>query len=108
MERRYRGGRVPKNPKNAEFLKNIANFLYFDWVDTQKKREKIIKTLEKMLKKAYEESDAKTCAYISQVLNKVLDSMDQVRFNEDIQRLKRMMEDVKKRLGQTGEGTPVT
>jgi hypothetical protein len=33
--------------------------------------------------------------------------MDQVRFNEDIQRLKRMIEDVKKRLGQDGEGTPV-
>jgi DNA polymerase I-like protein with 3'-5' exonuclease and polymerase domains len=98
---------VPKNQKNADFWKSVVNLLYLDWVDTQKKREKIIKTLEKMLKKAYEEGDAKTCAYISQVLNKVLDSMDQVRFNEDIQRLKRMMEDVKKRLGQAREGTPV-
>lgn len=107
MAKGYRGGRVPKTQKNADFLKNIANFLYLDWVDTQKKREKIIKTLEKMLKKAYEEGDAKTCAYISQVLNKVLDSMDQVRFNEDIQRLKRLIEDVKKRTGPAGEGTPV-
>jgi ribosome maturation factor RimP len=89
---------VQKTQKSADFLKTIANFLYLDWVDTQKKREKIIKTLEKMLKKAYEEGDAKTCAYISQTLNKVLDSMDQVRFNEDIQRLKRLIEDAKKRI----------
>jgi len=98
---------VPKTLKNADFWKSIANFLYLDWVDTQKKREKIVKTLEKMLKKAAVEGDAKAVAYISQVLNKVLDSMDQVRFNEDIQRLKRLIEDAKKRVGQAGEGTPV-
>jgi cobalamin biosynthesis Co2+ chelatase CbiK len=98
---------VPKNPKNTDFFKSIIKLLYLDWVDTQKKREKIIKTLEKALKKAAGDSDWKTCAYISQVLNKVLDSMDQIRFNEDIQRLKRLIEDVKKRTGQVGTGTPV-
>jgi len=98
---------VQKTQKNADFLKSIVKLLYLDWVDTQKKREKIMRTLEKALMKAADDGDWKTCAYISQVLNKVLDSMDQVRFNEDIQRLKRMMEDVKKRLGQAGAGTPV-
>jgi len=98
---------VLKALENADFVKSIVKLLYLDWVDTQKKREKIMRTLEKALKKAADDGDWKTCAYISQVLNKVLDSMDQVRFNEDIQRLKRMIEDVKKRLGQDGEGTPV-
>jgi cobalamin biosynthesis Co2+ chelatase CbiK len=98
---------LPKTHKNADFTRTVVDLLYLDWVDTQKKREKIIKILEKMLKKSASEGDAKTVAYTSQVLNKVLDSMDQVRFNEDIQRLKRMIEDAKKRVGQAGEGTPV-
>jgi hypothetical protein len=96
-----------KTLKNTDFIKQVANWLYLDWVDTQKKRETIIRTLEKALRKADADNDGKACAYISQVLNKVLDSMDQVRFNEEIQRLKRLIEDVKKRSGQAGAGTPV-
>ena len=97
-----------KSEKQADFLKSFVDYLALEFVDTQKKREKIIKSLEKALKKAVKDQDWKLAAYICQTLNRVLDSYDAVRFNEDVERLKRLMEIVKKKAsGRAGTGTPV-
>lgn len=86
------------------YLKTLES----EYVDTIKKREKLLKKLEKALKKAEEAEDWKLVGFICQTINSILNSYDETRFNEDVQRLKRLIEDAKKRIGQVGAGTPVS
>lgn len=75
----------------------------------------MIKELEALFKHALmmaktaedKESWMKVAAYIAQTINSLANSFDEIRFNEDIQRLREMIEKAKKRVEPAGAGTPI-
>ena len=50
----------------------------------------------------------KVAKYTAHVINGLANSYDKVRFNEDMKRLRELIEAAKKRAGQSRTGTPVT
>lgn len=83
-------------------------------VETQDLRAALISELEILFKHAVmmaksaenREDWMKISAYIAQTINSLAKSFDEVRFNEDIQRLRDMIERAKKRAGEAGAGSP--
>ncbi|MEM2926533.1 MAG: hypothetical protein QXO94_03610 [Candidatus Bathyarchaeia archaeon] len=93
--------------------KTLLETLKIAQLDTQNLRIKLIENLERIFLYAKEMASShlvenreewiKICGYIAQTIN----SLDEVRFSEDMERLRDMIERAKKRAGLAGEGTPV-
>ena len=97
-----------KSLKNAGFWKWAVKTVASEYLDTMKKREKLLKFLEKSLRNAMEAGDDRLVAYICQTINSILDSYDETRFNEDVQKLKELIRIAKQKAAQgVGAGTPV-
>jgi phosphosulfolactate phosphohydrolase-like enzyme len=87
-------------------------------IKTQDLRVKLISDLERMFDMVTKiaqsshtenpEDWVKIAGYIAQVINSLADSYDEVRLNEQLKRLKELVEAAKKRAGQIGEGTPIS
>ncbi|MEM3788296.1 MAG: hypothetical protein QXN95_00305 [Candidatus Bathyarchaeia archaeon] len=85
---------------------------------TQDLRVKLIAQLERMFDRVSRISESehtvnsedwvKVAGYIAQVINSLASSYDEVRLNEQLRRLRELIEAAKKRVGQAGTGTPVT
>jgi len=88
----------------------VSNFsfkkLTFAFLKTQRTREALVKKLQKRLEIAEKEADKaedpavktewnRLIAFITQTLNGLLKAYDAVRFNEDMQQLKRLIKECK-------------
>ncbi|MEM2127828.1 MAG: hypothetical protein QXH67_06370 [Candidatus Bathyarchaeia archaeon] len=84
-------------------------------METQKIRIKLISQLEQlfdyavvMAGKAENREDwMKVASYIAQTINSISNSFDETRFNEDLQRLRDLIEKAKKRAGEAGAGAGI-
>ncbi|MBS7656634.1 hypothetical protein KEJ33_01770, partial [Candidatus Bathyarchaeota archaeon] len=101
-----------------QLLKHYSVLRKYIDLRTQELRVKIISRLEVMFNYAYQMAVSqhtenrdewmKIAGYIAQVINSVTNSFDEVRFNEDMKRLRDMIEAAKKRAAGTREGTAET
>ncbi|MEM3027874.1 MAG: hypothetical protein QW220_04005 [Candidatus Bathyarchaeia archaeon] len=97
--------------------KTLLETLKIAQLDTQNLRIKLIENLERIFLYAKEMASSplvenreewiRICGYIAQTINSLANSFDEVRFSEDMERLRGMIERAKKRAGLAGEGTPV-
>jgi len=95
--------------------KKLKKLLIYCQIETQSLRLKIIRELEElftyakqMLKATQDEAWARVAAYTAQVINSLANSFDEVRLNEQMKELERLIEIAKKRVGTSKTGTPVT
>ncbi|MEM1989383.1 MAG: hypothetical protein QW782_01945 [Candidatus Bathyarchaeia archaeon] len=84
-------------------------------IETQKLRATLISELEQIFTHAVimakssetPEEWMRIAGYIAQTINSLAKTFDETRFNEDIQRLREMIENAKKHLRQAGAGAQI-
>ena len=95
---------------------NLKKIIIFNELCTQDLRVRLISELEKLFMIARKMAESaenrddwvRIAGYIAQVINSLTKAYDEVRFNEDMQRLREMIRRAKEKLaGQVGAGTPV-
>lgn len=98
--------------KIDETIIKIANF---SQIQTQEIRIKLIGDLEKLFTLSKEMAQSaenkedwiRICGYIAQVINSLVNSYDEVRFNEQMKELEQLIEIAKRKAGRTEAGTPI-
>jgi len=105
---------MPRKKRIIMINQKLKKLLFFSKLETQALRLKIISELEEiftyakqMLRATQEEAWARVAAYTGQVINSLANSYDEVRFNEQMKELERLIEKAKKRAGASQTGTPV-
>lgn len=97
--------------------KRLISILQFYELKTQELRVKLIAQLEQLFEMAINEARTaenrddwmKVASYIAQVINSLARSYDEVKFNEDMQKLRELIRIAKEKAGtgKIGEGVGV-
>lgn len=106
---------MPRKKRILMIEETLKKCVIFFQIQTQELRVKLISELEKLFnyaKKMAETADnsedwVRICTFIAQTINSLAKSYDEVRLNEQMKELEKLIEEAKKRAGKTQTGTPV-
>ena len=102
-------------PRRYYIEKRLTSICKFSELKTQEIRVKLIAKLERLFEMAANEAKnaenredwMKVAGFIAQVINSLTKAYDEVRFNENMKKLRELIRIAKERAGAAGTGTPV-